>query len=90
MTAQHWRKLRHCRKVERKLPPPSDELCECGREKGHRGIHRGGKIEKKGAKNGMTMDQIREIVQSLKSEGKNSIDCAKELGVTLTLINKVW
>lgn len=83
MNRNHGKRVRHC--------------SNCGKT-GHRvttcpeGNNRAsaGGDEAKTDKSTMTLSELREKVQALKEQGMNSVEVAKELGISLALVNKCW
>jgi hypothetical protein len=70
-------KLRYCKK--------------CGKP-GHRSDGRPTSESHESGKSltNMTVSELKESIQNLKSEGKTSVEIAKELNCTLTLVNRYW
>jgi hypothetical protein len=64
---------------------------KCGKE-GHRADHCPTAEQPKSSveKFSGTTEQLREEVQSRKADGMSSAEIAKELGLSLYMINKVW
>lgn len=85
MTRNHGRRVRHCSNCGK--TGHSITTCPQG---DHRGVagYRGD--ETGTPKPSMSMDELKLKVQAMKEEGMNSGEIAKELGITLTLVNKCW